>query len=99
MAFVDRPLGPQANRVRTHELGVESLILAVAAEDPLARRRRVRLVDLSDRDFVEYPADSSLRMSIDEACEGAGLHRHISCEVDTIPDLVEIHAAFAKQRR
>jgi DNA-binding transcriptional LysR family regulator len=90
LAIVDLPLGPQANRVRARPIGTELLLLAVGAEDPLAERRRVRLVDLADRDFVEFRADSSLRASIDEACEAAGLRRRMSCEVDTIADLVEL---------
>ena len=70
----------------------ESLQLAVAAEDPLAHRSRVRLIDLADRAFVEYRADSSLRASIDRACQAVGLERRIVCEVDTVVDLVELVA-------
>lgn len=92
VAIVDQPLGPQSSRVRARPLGSESLLLSVAADDPLAGRRRVRLVDLVDRDFVEYRPDSSLRASIDTACKAAGLHRRVVCEVDTIPDLVELVA-------
>ena len=92
LAVVDLPLGPQANRVKARPLGTESLLLGVAEHDPLASRHRVRLTDLADRDFVEYRADSSLRASIDHACQGAGLQRRIACEVDTIADLVELVA-------
>jgi hypothetical protein len=46
--------------------------IAMSRVDPLADRRRVRLVDLADRDFVEYRSDSSLRASIDEACGAVG---------------------------
>ena len=92
MAIVDLPLGPQANRVRARPIGSEALLLGVAADDPLAARRRIRLIDLADRDFVEYRSDSSLRASIDRACHAAGLHRRVACEVDTIPDLVELVA-------
>jgi DNA-binding transcriptional LysR family regulator len=52
----------------------------------------VRLTDLADRDFVEYRPDSSLRASIDQACQAAGLQRRVACEVDTIADLVELVA-------
>jgi DNA-binding transcriptional LysR family regulator len=90
LAIVDLPLGPQASRVRAHAIGTESLQLGVSGHDPLARRHRVRLIDLADRDFVEYRPDSSLRASIDEACQTAGLERRIACEVDTIADLVEL---------
>ena len=92
LAIVDLPLGPQADRVRARAIGSESLQLAVAADDPLAQRRRVRLIDLADRPFVEYRADSSLRLSIDRACHAVGLERRIVCEVDTLVDLVDLVA-------
>jgi DNA-binding transcriptional LysR family regulator len=90
LAMVDLPLGPQANRVTARPLGAESLQLAVATEDPLATRSRVRLIDLADLDFVEYRADSSLRANIDHACRAAGLNRRVACEVETLADLVEL---------
>jgi DNA-binding transcriptional LysR family regulator len=90
LAIVDLPLGPQGDRVHARPLGSESLLLIVAADDPLADRRRVRLVDLADREFVEYRPDSALRASIDEACADAGLKRHSCCEVDMVTDLVEL---------
>jgi DNA-binding transcriptional LysR family regulator len=92
LAIVDLPLGPQADRVRARAIGSESLQLAVAADDPLAHRRRVRLIDLADRPFVEYRADSSLRLSIDRACHAVGLERRIVCEVDALVDLVDLVA-------
>jgi DNA-binding transcriptional LysR family regulator len=92
MAIVDLPLGPQSQRVRARPIGTETLLLGVAADDPLASRTRVRLIDLADGDFVEYRSDSSLRASIDRACHAAGLQRRVACEVDTIPDLVELVA-------
>jgi DNA-binding transcriptional LysR family regulator len=92
LAFVDLPLGPQGDRVRARTLGAESLQLAVAVADPVAHRSRVRLVDLADRDFIEYRPDSSIRASIDRACQAAGLHRHVVCEVDTVTDLVDLVA-------
>jgi hypothetical protein len=48
-----------------------------------ANGQRQRPGELTDRDFVEYRADSSLRASIDNACRDAGLQRHIAGEVDT----------------
>ncbi len=92
LAIVDLPLGPQAKRVRARPIGTESLLLGVAAHDQLAHRRRLRLIDLADRDFVEYRRDSSLRASIDLACRSSGLRRRVVCEVDTIADLVELVA-------
>ena len=78
--------------MKARPIGTESLLLGVAEHDPLASRHRVRLIDLADRDFVEYRPDSSLRASIDQACQAAGLQRRVACEVDTIADLVELVA-------
>ncbi len=92
LALVDLPLGPQGNRVQAHTLATESLQLAVAAGEPLARRSRVRLRDLANREFIEYRPDSSLRASIDRACHTVGLRRRVVCEVDALPDLVDLVA-------
>lgn len=91
-ALVDLPLGPQGSRVRAHTIATESLQLAVAADDPIARRSRIRLSDLADREFVEYRPDSSLRASIDRACQAVGLRRRVVCEVDALPGLVDLVA-------
>ncbi len=92
LAIVDPPLGPQADRVQATKIATESLQLAVAADNPLANRRRVRLSDLGDHEFIEYRPDSALRASIDHACKSVGLERHIACEVDALPELVELVA-------
>jgi DNA-binding transcriptional LysR family regulator len=90
LAIVDLPLGPQAHRVRVRTIATESLQLAVAEDDPIAGRKRVRLSDLADHQFVEYRPDSALRASIDRACHAVGLHRRVICEVDALTELVEL---------
>ena len=92
LAIVDPPLGPQRDRVRATTIATESLQLAVASEGPLANRSRVRLSDLADHEFIEYRPDSALRASIDRACHAVGLQRRIACEVDALPELVELVA-------
>jgi DNA-binding transcriptional LysR family regulator len=92
LAIVDLPLGPQGDRVRATTIATESLQLAVSANGPLAHRSRVRLSDLADHEFVEYRPDSALRASIDRACQAVGLQRQIACEVDALPELVELVA-------
>jgi DNA-binding transcriptional LysR family regulator len=77
LAIVDLPLGPQADRVDARALESKPLRLAVSSDDPLADRRRVRLAELGDRDFVEYRADSSLRASIDQACTEPRIPREL----------------------
>jgi DNA-binding transcriptional LysR family regulator len=92
LAIVDPPLGPQRDRVQATTIATESLQLAVAADRPLAHRRRVRLSDLADHEFIEYRPDSALRASIDRRCHAVGLRRQIACEVDALPELVELVA-------
>jgi DNA-binding transcriptional LysR family regulator len=92
LAFVDLPLGPQGHRVQPHTIATEYLQLAVAADDQIAHRSRIRLSDLVNLEFIEYRPDSSLRASIDRACHAAGLQRRVVCEVDALPDLVELVA-------
>ena len=92
LAIVDPPLGPQGDRVRATTIATELLQLAVAADAPLAHRSRVRLLDLADHEFIEYRPDSALRASIDRACHTIGLQRQIACEVDALPELVELVA-------
>jgi DNA-binding transcriptional LysR family regulator len=88
LSIVDRPLAVRS--VRELHLGSESLVLAVRHEDQLAGRRHVRLVDLTDREFVEYRTDSGLRALIDAACAQVGLQRRICCEVDLLTQLVAL---------
>ncbi len=90
LAIVDSPLGPQRHRVQARTIATEPLALAVAADGPLAHRTRVRLSDLADHEFVEYRPDSALRARIDRACHAVGLQRQIACEVDALPELVEL---------
>ena len=78
--------------MRATTLATESLQLAVAADGPLAHRSRIRLSDLGDHEFIEYRPDSALRASIDRACHEVELHRQIACEVDALPELVELVA-------
>ncbi|MFE3176490.1 LysR family transcriptional regulator [Amycolatopsis sp. NPDC059090] len=88
LAFVDRPF--DTRHVEHRALAAQSLVLAVKAADPLAGRDRVALAELSDRDFVEYRADSALRNRIDAAYDHIGLSRRSVCEVDTVHDLLDV---------
>ncbi len=91
LAFVDRPFDTRG--LHQWSWGSEALVLAVAATDELAHRRRIRLSALAGREFVEYRADSALRARIDDVCRRVGLERTICCEVDTIADMVRLVGA------
>ena len=90
VAFVDGPI--DRARLITTDLGHDALVLAMRRDDPLARRRTIRLNEavLHDRDFVEYRADSALRSQIDAACTRARLARKVACEVANMQYLVEM---------
>jgi DNA-binding transcriptional LysR family regulator len=90
LAIVDLPLGTHGNRVKVRTIATESLQLAVAANDASVHRKRIRLSDLADREFIEYRPDSSLRASIDRVFVRLRLERRIVCEVDALPELVEL---------
>lgn len=88
LVIVDHPLDIRS--VHTCPLGTESLMLAVADDDPLATRAKVSLTEIADRAFVEFRADSTLRARIDIAFGMAGLTRQICCEIDNITELVQL---------
>ncbi|WP_313812720.1 LysR family transcriptional regulator [Glutamicibacter sp.] len=88
LAIVDRPLDPRTAHMQA--LGSETLVLAVASDDPLAKQRKVSLEQLQSRDFVEFRADSSLRVRLDAVYAAEGLQRRICCEIDDIAELVKL---------
>ncbi|WP_367647494.1 LysR substrate-binding domain-containing protein [Brevibacterium sp. CT2-23B] len=72
-------------------LARERLIVVVAAEHSLARRRRLRLEDLTDEVFVDFPEGTPGRVPSDLAFQAAGVHREVAFEAmsaDLIVDLV-----------
>ncbi len=67
--------------VRTQELVRERLVAVLPANHRLAGRRRIRLEDLVDDPFVDFPAGSSGREQSDLAFREAGLRREVGFEV------------------
>src|SRR5690606_23468407 len=63
----------------------------LAADHRLANRRRLRLAELSDETFVDFPEGRSGRIPTDAAFAAAGLHREVRFEAsgpEVILDLV-----------
>src|SRR5439155_25464990 len=50
----------------------EEFVIVVAPSDPLARRKRIRLEDLRDREWVLYHPDHGLAGIVEEVCRRAG---------------------------
>src|SRR5438034_6866797 len=53
-------------------IGWEEFVVVVASSDPLARRKRVRLEELSDREWVLYHPDHGLAGIVEEVCRRSG---------------------------
>ena len=69
--------------VQTRELSRERLVAVLSEGHRLAGRRRLRLKDLADEPFVDFPEGSSGREQSDLAFERARLRREVSLEVNT----------------
>lgn len=78
--------------LRVHVLSAEVLILACAEGDPLADRAEIRLTDLRDSDFIDFPIGWGIRSAVDRAFVAAGLpERRTTLEMTetaTVIDLV-----------
>lgn len=69
--------------VQTRELSQERLVAVLAEGHRLAGQHRLRLKDLADEPFVDFPKGSSGREQSDLAFDRAGLRREVSFEVNT----------------
>ena len=72
---------PQGVAVR--ELSRERLVAAVPSGHRLAARRRVRLADLADETFADFPSGTSGRAQSDAAFAAAGIPRDVAFEADS----------------
>ncbi|MGJ0204876.1 LysR substrate-binding domain-containing protein [Leucobacter sp. gxy201] len=77
--------------VNARVLARERLVAVLSSAHRLARRRRLRLVDLADEVFVDFPAGTPGRAPSDLAFHAAGVRRDVAFEAmstDLILDLV-----------
>ena len=59
-------------------LASEPIVLAVAADHPLAARSRVELAALGSETIIDFPDGWGIRMANDRAFAAAGAHPHTS---------------------
>ena len=83
VGFLGLAEGVTPQGVQTRELSRERLVAVLAEGHRLAGRRRLRLEDLADEPFVDFPEGSSGREQSDLAFDRAGLRREVSFEVNT----------------
>lgn len=91
VAVLGLPDSTRPTGVDTRVLARERLVAVVSAAHPLAGRRRVRLEDLGDEVFVDFPEGTPGRIPSDLAFHAAGVRRDVAFEVmstDLMLDLV-----------
>ena len=83
VGFLGLAEGVTPQGVQTQELSQERLVAVLAEGHRLAGQHRLRLKDLADEPFVDFPEGSSGREQSDLAFDRARLRREVSFEVNT----------------
>lgn len=81
LAFLGLPEDTEPVGVESRELARDRHRAVLAPDHPLAGRRRLRLAQLADQPFVDFPAGSPGRRQSDLAFAAAGLTREVAFEV------------------
>ncbi len=81
---------PNAPELWFEPLYNEELMLVVNADHALARRRRVRIVELHHARMVLLPAVFSTRALLDECFEAAGAEPRVAAELNSIAPMLEL---------
>lgn len=68
----------------------ERLVAAVAADHPLAQRRRVTLTDLAGYPIVCLPKGTGIRTVFDRACAANGMQPHIALQASAADAVTEL---------
>ena len=76
---------PRNPAVRWERLFAQPLVLAVAADHPLAQREEIALADAAEEDFVMLRPSWELRIHCEELCARAGFRPNVAFEVDDLP--------------
>ncbi|RMI35533.1 LysR family transcriptional regulator [Nocardia stercoris] len=80
VAVLGLPAEQSHRGVTMQVLARERLVAVVAAGHPLAGRRRVRLAELADETFVDFPDRTPGRAQSDLAFQAAGVRRDVAFE-------------------
>jgi DNA-binding transcriptional LysR family regulator len=91
VAFVSRPTR-SPDDVVIGALDSEPLVLACAPGHPLANRAQVKLADLTDEQFVDFPQDWGTRDLADRVLAAAGVERRVALEVTDVHSLLDLIA-------
>lgn len=80
IAVLGLPDSTPPKGVNARVLARERLVAVVAAQHPLAERRKLRLEDLAGEAFVDFPEGTPGRIPSDLAFQAAGVHREVAFE-------------------
>lgn len=70
----------------------EEMVLVVAADHPLARRKRVRLVELHRQQLVLLPREFATRTMLDECFRACGAEPLVVAEMNTLAPMIGLVA-------
>ncbi|WP_312672664.1 LysR family transcriptional regulator [Microbacterium sp.] len=93
VAFLGLREGADPEGVASRPLSREPLVAVLPRGHVLAARRRVRLSDLTDSAFADFPAGTSGRAQSDAAFLAARVGRDVAFESDTAASLIGLVAA------
>jgi LysR family cyn operon transcriptional activator len=68
----------------------EEMVLVVANDHPLAKRRKVRMIELHNLRMVLLPSVFSTRQQLDECFRAAGAEPVVVAEMNTIMPMIEL---------
>lgn len=91
----DLDLGIAYRPTEDHDLWFEPLyneemVLVVATDHPLAKRRKVRMIELHNLRMALLPAMFSTRQQLDECFRAAGAEPVVVAEMNTIMPMIEL---------
>lgn len=81
LAILGLPDATVPNRIATRVLAREKLVAVLSTAHRLARRRRLRLDELAEETFVDFPVGTPGRTPSDLAFAAAGVPRRVAFEV------------------
>src|SRR5690606_1356217 len=67
----------------------EEMVLVVGPEHPLARRKRVRMVELHGQSMVLLPRSFTTRLMLDECFQACGAEPHVLVEMNTLAPMMD----------
>lgn len=73
----------------------EEMVLVVGPAHPLARRKRVRMVELHGQAMVLLPRSFTTRLMLDECFQACGAEPHVLVEMNTLAPMMDVVAKTA----